>query len=68
MITKHVRGGWHQHEDGHAPCHVWPCDDLREHDTSGWSCWCRPEVDGDTVIHNSADGREDYETGARKVN
>jgi hypothetical protein len=43
--------------------HVWPKDDLREHE--GADCWCRPEVlDGDAIIkHNSMDKREIYERG-----
>lgn len=36
----------------------------------GAPCWCNPTVepeeDGEIVVHNSADGRERYETGERK--
>jgi hypothetical protein len=48
--------------------HVYPINDLREHITDGVECWCRPEYDEDEnlVIHNSADGREQFETGERK--
>lgn len=48
--------------------HVYPVNDLREHDIVGLTCWCRPEHDEelDVVIHNAADGREAFETGERK--
>ena len=46
-----------------------PINDLKDHEESK-DCWCSPEIDqyigGDIVIHNSMDGREDYEAGARK--
>ena len=48
--------------------HVIPVDDLREHEETP-DCWCRP-VEGDTDelwVHNSADGREEYEEGRRKA-
>ena len=47
--------------------HTIPIDDIKEHELSE-DCWCRPEVDFDIgiVIHNSADGREKFETGERK--
>ena len=49
--------------------HVYPVNDLWEHETDGEECWCDPEIrwvdpeTGETyseplVIHNSADGRE----------
>ena len=47
--------------------HVVPIDDLREHDLD-MSCWCHPVDDEGVIVHNSMDGREDYETGRRKVN
>lgn len=51
--------------------HVIPADDLREHEPSG-QCWCNPSEEdecGATVyVHNSLDGREDYESGVRKPN
>lgn len=55
--------------------HVSPIDDLRPHLTTKYSetgelCWCRPEVqeleDRTLIIHNSMDGREQFETGERK--
>jgi len=45
--------------------HVVPNNDCREHDLNK-DCWCGPEDDGGFIIHNSADGREDYETGIRR--
>lgn len=49
------------------PLHVYPIDDLVEHDTSGVPCVCGPadepveRADGSfgwLVVHNSLDGRE----------
>lgn len=52
-----------------SPLHCLPIDDFREHtlDDKG-KCWCRPIYDEDCniYIHNSMDGREDYEEGRRK--
>lgn len=49
--------------------HVYPLNDLREHEMSK-ECWCRPDVDEDdgVCVHNALDGREAYENGERKVN
>lgn len=52
--------------------HVYPLDDLRDHETGeGVTCWCRPRLEDEgaacIVVHNSMDGREDFETGHRKV-
>lgn len=42
--------------------HVYPLDDLKEHDTSGTDCHCNPriEVIGGSllIIHNAYDHRE----------
>lgn len=48
--------------------HVYPVNDLREHDINGLECWCHPEFDDEdnVVIHSAADGREAFETGERK--
>lgn len=50
--------------------HVVPVDDLRDH-AETVDCWCCPTVEiagaGCMVVHNSMDGREDFETGARKL-
>jgi len=52
--------------------------DIKEHATEGDECWCRPETKevfhsngvlaGWIVVHNSSDGREQYETGQRSKN
>lgn len=51
--------------------HVYPVGDLREHQTDGRECWCRPtaqdEYDGTVVVHNAMDRREKYETGELKA-
>lgn len=48
--------------------HVVPLNDLREHDSHG-DCWCNPTCNDEGIyplwIHNSMDGREDFETGKR---
>lgn len=43
--------------------HVYPVNDLKEHDTESPACHCNPTVElqdngGLVVIHNSYDGRE----------
>lgn len=51
--------------------HVIPKNDLFPHVLSLHECWCKPHLDdedGPVVVHNSADGREYYETGARRLN
>ncbi len=49
--------------------HVYPLNDLREHDTeNGLSCWCHPQEDKGVIIHNSLDNREKYESGELKLN
>lgn len=47
--------------------HVYPLDDLREHEFDGTACWCDPLYDEefDLVIHNSLDGREEYARGRK---
>ena len=47
--------------------HVFPINDLRDHSIeNGADCWCKPYEDEEgVIIHNSMDGREDYETGKR---
>ena len=43
--------------------HVYPIDDLREHEISV-GCRCQPSEEGDgVVVHNSMDRREEYEAG-----
>ena len=43
--------------------HVYPLDDLREHDLESDNCACHPRIKyvgdgGKVVVHNSWDGRE----------
>jgi dihydroorotase len=48
--------------------HLVPCGDLRQHQLDP-SCWCKPVEDAETAdfwIHNSADRRELFETGAAR--
>lgn len=46
--------------------HVVPVEDMRTHDTDSENCWCSPHVEHDgTIVHNSLDGREAFETGQR---
>jgi len=59
-----VLGGWRVRESMRGRRHVTPRRDLRVHDAE--NCWCQPEDDGYLIVHNSADGREDYESGKRK--
>lgn len=57
--------------DVESVLHVVPVNDLREHSLApDGHCWCNPRVecDGSVYVHNSADGREDYEEGRRKPN
>ena len=51
------------------PLEVLPVNDIRTHMT-GRGCWCRPVYDHefDLISHNSADGRERYAEGRRKLN
>ena len=52
--------------------HVYPPNDLREHNTDTADCWCDPYIESgvnpkgviyDIVVHNALDERERYETG-----
>ena len=45
--------------------HVYPLNDLREHNTDGAECWCNPQYENDLLIHNSMDERESYEQGRK---
>jgi hypothetical protein len=46
--------------------HVVPCGDLKRHQLDR-TCWCKPCQDEELGfwVHNSADGREKYEEGAK---
>ncbi len=49
--------------------HISPPEDLRPHGHSP-RCWCCPIEDSqypDVWTHNSLDGRERYESGAREL-
>ena len=55
--------------------HVYPLDDIKEHDTSdtGNTCECEPNViieqDSEiVVVHNSFDGREGVEWANEIIN
>lgn len=46
--------------------HVYPLDDIEEHDIETTLCKCEPRIISDTdadiiVVHNSFDGREGVE-------
>jgi len=64
--------GWEvitgESEVGGNVTHIIPLDDAREHTLRG-DCWCDPRLDYEDHIatHNSADGREQFETGQRKL-
>jgi len=32
--------------------HVYPVGDLREHETEGGDCWCRPRDDDEAALIN----------------
>lgn len=60
------------HEDYHDEVvhgrHMIPAYDFRKHTAADHPrCWCNPEYheDSNTYVHNSYDGREDYEEGRR---
>lgn len=57
---------WTVNPDGRLQ-HVVPDDDTYPHLVS-MGCWCHPQVELDdtrVVMHRSADGREDFESGTR---
>lgn len=41
--------------------HIYPLNDIEEHETDNTSCWCVPEIKEQhgqiIVIHNAFDGR-----------
>lgn len=47
------------------PIHVYPINDLREHEVEGKKCWCNPTEEEGVIIHNSMDRREEYEQGRK---
>ena len=61
------QGGW---EHWCENVHVVPVEDTLPHVIKGTTCWCKPqeieENEGTVIVHNSADGREEYENGRQK--
>jgi len=57
---------WRCCDNHDGETHIAPIGDLRQHILSE-DCWCEPRNDGDSIIHNSADEREKFETGQRKL-
>lgn len=55
-------------EAGGDVTHIIPTEDIRDHTLRG-DCWCDPRLDYEywIAIHNSADGREQFETGERNL-
>ena len=51
--------------------HIYPENDIQDHNTEGYNCPCHPEVNYDKeddaifVLHNSFDGREAVEEAKR---
>ena len=45
--------------------HLVPCGDLKRHQLDA-TCWCDPQADEEEpslIVHNAADGREEFEEG-----
>lgn len=54
--------GWGVYREDLILPHVAPIDDLLEHIIDDEAtCWCKPTVDADVIIHHSIDLREDNE-------
>jgi hypothetical protein len=56
-----------EHKDLDCLGHVFPLNDLNDHMLS-MKCWCCPDEDPlcpGVWVHNSADGREEYEYGTK---
>ena len=49
--------------------HVFPINDLIEHDIAGFECPCQPKIDfeNEIVIHSSLDRREVFEERAASM-
>lgn len=46
--------------------HVYPVNDIREHTTNGFMCWCHPKTQEQengnyVIVHNALDGRDKKE-------
>jgi len=57
---------WDNWQCQHGSQHVIPLHDLHEHIPHECNCGCHMNEDG-VYVHHSWDGREDFETGKRKV-
>ncbi len=59
---------WQRDYGGGLPDEVHPINDLKDHllVDSGQRCWCGAKEDEGVIVHDSADGREKFETGERK--
>lgn len=59
-VLKKVRINEHKKKNKIA---IVPLDDSVPHDDFNEQCWCNPalEADGHILVHNSFDGREDFE-------
>lgn len=51
---------------GKCVTHIVPMLDMFAHYLDA-ECWCSPELDDTTALHHSADGRELFSMGLRKV-
>ncbi len=57
--------GWGHFMSDVSEVHIIPnCDDRMHYFEN---CNCQPCAESGTVVHNSFDGREDFETGKRKL-
>ncbi len=52
---------WCSLVEDNGEIHVFPLDDLYEHETEGLDCWCSPWLDDHIIVHNAADGRTKHE-------
>lgn len=66
-LLRKPRKPWLSKASDGKPVHVYPLDDLKAHTLSGRRCWCKPQVIQGVIVHNAADGREEIETGERRV-
>lgn len=64
-MTRKAKKPTHTEPQGDNP-HVYPLGDTRTHSVGNDPCWCNPQEQDGVIVHNSADGREDFETGKRK--
>jgi len=78
MVAEFYREGWTLQDVTGWTCdsvgpfqRVLPANDSRTHN-KGVDCWCSPRYEEGVgykiVTHNSADGREAYDSGERRKN